>query len=107
MKAEDIEEPDLVTIPAGVFLMGSETGRDDEKPVHSVWVDAFAMAIYPVRRREICSLPPGHRASANEVLDRRQISAPESARRGSQLVRRGLLLRVVIRDDREALPSAY
>ena len=45
-------KPDLVTIPAGEFLMGSETGADNEKPVHCVWVDAFAIAIYPVTRRD-------------------------------------------------------
>ena len=43
---------DLVTIPAGDFLMGSETGADNEKPVHRVWVDAFAIARYPVTRRD-------------------------------------------------------
>jgi formylglycine-generating enzyme required for sulfatase activity len=44
-------KPDLVTITAGAFLMGSETGADNEKPVHRVWVDAFAIARYPVTRR--------------------------------------------------------
>ena len=52
MQAPDVVEPDLVAIPAGTFLMGSETGRDDERPVHTVWVAAFAIAKYPVRRRE-------------------------------------------------------
>jgi formylglycine-generating enzyme required for sulfatase activity len=47
-----VVEPDVVTIPAGDFLMGSEAGRDDERPVHRVWVDAFAIARYPVTRRE-------------------------------------------------------
>ena len=45
-------KPALVTIPAGEFLMGSETGADNEKPVHCVWVDAFAIARYPVTRRD-------------------------------------------------------
>lgn len=34
---------DMVLIPAGYFSMGSERGRDDEKPVHKVWLDAFLM----------------------------------------------------------------
>jgi formylglycine-generating enzyme required for sulfatase activity len=34
---------DMVHIPAGSFQMGSRTGRDDEKPVHDVWVDSFLM----------------------------------------------------------------
>jgi iron(II)-dependent oxidoreductase len=52
MQAPDVVEPKVATIPAGDFLMGSETGRADERPVHTVWVDDFAMAIYPVRRWE-------------------------------------------------------
>jgi formylglycine-generating enzyme required for sulfatase activity len=52
MQAPDVVEPDLVTIPSGSFLMGSEAGRGDEHPVHSVWVDAFALAKYPVTRAE-------------------------------------------------------
>jgi len=31
----------MVLIPAGSFLMGSEDGYSDEKPVHEVYVDAF------------------------------------------------------------------
>ena len=27
-------------------------GRDDEQPVHRVWVDAFEMAVYQVRNRD-------------------------------------------------------
>src|SRR5688572_15564289 len=37
-------------IPAGRFRMGSDRGQDDERPVHSVYVDAFEMAVYPVTR---------------------------------------------------------
>jgi len=36
-------EIDMVAIPGGVFLMGSATGRDDERPVHSVSISAFSM----------------------------------------------------------------
>jgi formylglycine-generating enzyme len=39
-------------IPAGSFLMGSETGQDDERPLHRVEVDAFEMSAYPVTRAE-------------------------------------------------------
>jgi sulfatase modifying factor 1 len=35
-------------IPEGWFLIGSDDGKDDERPVHRVWVDAFALAVYPV-----------------------------------------------------------
>jgi len=42
----------FVTIPSGSFLMGSERGQDDERPVHRVFVDAFALAVFPVTRAE-------------------------------------------------------
>jgi sulfatase modifying factor 1 len=35
-------------VPAGSFLMGSDEGQDDERPVHRVWVDGFELAVYPV-----------------------------------------------------------
>ncbi|HKM86275.1 MAG TPA: SUMF1/EgtB/PvdO family nonheme iron enzyme [Terriglobales bacterium] len=34
----------LVHIPPGWFLMGCDTGQDNEKPVHRVWVDEFLLA---------------------------------------------------------------
>jgi formylglycine-generating enzyme required for sulfatase activity len=36
--------PSLVEIPEGWFLMGSDLGQDNERPVHRVWVDAFRLA---------------------------------------------------------------
>jgi formylglycine-generating enzyme len=42
----------MVTIPAGWFLMGSETGQDNERPVHRVWVDAFQLGAYQVTNYE-------------------------------------------------------
>ena len=43
-------EPKMVLIPAGEFQMGSDHryAEDDEKPVHTVHVDAFYMDIYEV-----------------------------------------------------------
>lgn len=32
--------------------MGSETGAENEKPIHPVWVDSFAIAKHPVTNRE-------------------------------------------------------
>src|SRR5207253_2625490 len=37
-------EPEMVVIPEGDFLMGSEDGADNERPIHHVWVDGFAIA---------------------------------------------------------------
>ena len=45
-------EPACVLIPAGSFRMGCETGRDEEQPVHEVWVDAFELAVLQVTVRD-------------------------------------------------------
>ena len=47
--------PRFSAIPGGRFLMGSESGQDDERPVHEVTVDTFAIAVYPVTRAEYAS----------------------------------------------------
>ncbi len=44
--------PELILIPDGNFLMGSENGLDVEKPVHRVWLDAFMIGRFPVTNRE-------------------------------------------------------
>ncbi len=36
--------PALVRIPAEWFLMGCDSGQDNEKPVHRVWVDELLLA---------------------------------------------------------------
>lgn len=41
-------ENEWVTIPAGEFQMGSENGEDDEKPVHTVYLDEFQIGKYEV-----------------------------------------------------------
>src|SRR5271155_1025356 len=42
----------LVLVPAGWFSMGSESGQDNECPVHRVWVDAFQLAACQVTNAE-------------------------------------------------------
>ncbi|MHC4533474.1 MAG: SUMF1/EgtB/PvdO family nonheme iron enzyme [Planctomycetota bacterium] len=42
------DDVEMVQIPAGEFQMGSNDGRNDEKPVHTVSVDEFFMDVYPV-----------------------------------------------------------
>lgn len=41
-------EPRMLSIPEGWFLMGGESGQDNERPIHRVWVDAFELAAYQV-----------------------------------------------------------
>src|SRR5262245_55161611 len=38
--------------------MGCEQGRDEEKPVHRVWVDSFEMAVCQVTNREFARFCP-------------------------------------------------
>jgi len=45
-------EPELIPIPGGSFLMGSESGADDEKPIHEVFLSPYQIARYPVTNRE-------------------------------------------------------
>ena len=45
-------DADMVLIPAGWFWMGSDNHYHWERPRHRVWLDAFQLARYAVRRRE-------------------------------------------------------
>ena len=47
LSASDIPEG-MVLIPAGEFEMGSRTGKNNERPVHTVYLDAFYMDIHEV-----------------------------------------------------------
>jgi len=42
----------LVVIPAGWFWMGSESGQDNERPVHRVWVEVFQLSDCQVTNAE-------------------------------------------------------
>lgn len=58
-----ILQPTLIVIPAGSFLMGSEVGQDNERPVHRVWVDEFLLARCQVTNSEYAQfLASGHPA---------------------------------------------
>jgi sulfatase modifying factor 1 len=45
-------EPHLVRIPAGAYLMGSDSAQENEQPVHLVCLSAFAIGKCPVTNRE-------------------------------------------------------
>ena len=38
----------MTLIPAGEFLMGSESGEKDEQPVHRVFLDTYEIDLYIV-----------------------------------------------------------
>jgi len=40
--------PEMIQVEGGSFQMGSENGRDNEKPVHTVTLSTFEMGKYPV-----------------------------------------------------------
>ena len=48
----DSPNPGMVFIPAGEFQMGSSKGNSDEKPIHTVFLDAFYMDKYEVTNAE-------------------------------------------------------
>ncbi len=50
-----IVAPLMRPIPEGWFRMGSDDGRDDEKPAHRVWVDAFELAAFQTTNAEYSS----------------------------------------------------
>lgn len=42
----------MVVIPPGSFLMGSNSGEDNERPIHNVLVDGFLLGKYEVTQEE-------------------------------------------------------
>jgi formylglycine-generating enzyme len=56
--------PDMATIPAGDFTMGSDDGEPDERPVHRVHLDQFSIGVQPVTNLEYSRFvrATGHRA---------------------------------------------
>ena len=51
LRADSIE-PLMLPVPEGWFLMGCDSGRDDEKPAHRAWVDAFELAAFQTTNAE-------------------------------------------------------
>lgn len=43
---------DMVLIPSGSFLMGSNDGEDDERPIHNVLLNSFCLNKYEVTQRQ-------------------------------------------------------
>src|SRR5687767_2713505 len=48
----------LVPIEGSWFVMGSEEGEDNERPVHRVWVDSFEIAAGTVTNAEYALFAP-------------------------------------------------
>ena len=57
----------MVYVPAGGFLMGSEAGESDERPVHSVYLDGYWIDRFEVTNAAFAPfvLETGHRTDAD------------------------------------------
>jgi formylglycine-generating enzyme len=62
--------PEWASIPAGPFLMGSDVGGDNERPVHTVELSAFSIGIDPVTNAQYGRFvhETGYRAPAVDEL---------------------------------------
>ena len=84
-----IVEPVMRRIPEGWFSMGYAGGRDDEKPVHRVWVDAFELAAYQTTNEDYACFLACHWASKTASIGTTRTSIIRSSRssqcRGSTL----------------------
>jgi formylglycine-generating enzyme len=70
-------QPKLALIPAGWFTMGSETGQDNERPAHRVWVDAFCLAECQVTNWEYALFLQASGMEAPTLWDDPNFSQPE------------------------------
>lgn len=56
--------PGMVYVPAGPFLMGSEKGDPDERPLHTDSTRAYFIDRYEVSNRAFAAFDPSHRFPA-------------------------------------------
>ncbi len=49
---EEAGKPDMIKVPSGCFQMGSNSGDDDEQPVHRVCVGSFMLGKYEVTQNQ-------------------------------------------------------
>jgi formylglycine-generating enzyme len=69
--------PDIVIIPEGFFLMGSDSGPQNEMPRHRVWVDRFGLGKFPVTNREYKIFVEAEQAPAPPFWSEAMFSDPE------------------------------
>jgi formylglycine-generating enzyme len=58
--------PEMVRIPAGEFVMGSDDGDEDERPAHTVHLDEYSIGVHPITHRQYAHFvrETNHRAPA-------------------------------------------
>lgn len=64
-------------VPAGAFVMGDASGRPDERPVHTVHVSAFRMALLPVTNDEYARLLGATKREPPRFWDDPRFNAPD------------------------------
>ena len=71
----DSKVPELIAIPGGSFVMGSDKGEPDEKPMHKVKVSGFAIGKYEIMNEEFERFDPAHRGfrDGNSWRDREPV----------------------------------
>ena len=69
--------PALVRIPQGWFLMGCDTGQDNEQPVHRVWVDEFLLAACQVTNSEYAGFLHDTRSQPPPFWNDNNLNCPE------------------------------
>jgi hypothetical protein len=69
--------PATVEVPAGIFVMGSATGRPDEAPPHAVTVSAFRIGRTPVTNAQFAPFLAASRCSAPRWWANPAFGAPE------------------------------
>jgi sulfatase modifying factor 1 len=77
MAQRELVRIETALIPAGWFLMGDEQGRPDERPVHRVYVSAFAMAVLPVTNTEYAAFVRATGHEPARFADDARFNAPE------------------------------
>jgi formylglycine-generating enzyme required for sulfatase activity len=71
------QQPKLVLVPAGWFLMGSDAGQENERPVHRVWVDPFYLAACQVTNSEYQAFLRATGGPATPVCDDPNLNHPD------------------------------
>jgi|SRR5947209_9433915 len=69
--------PELVELPASVFLMGCDCGQPNERPVHRVSISAFVMGKYQVTNLQYDEFLSATRHRRPKYRDDPRFSAPD------------------------------